>query len=1208
MKRKFSVFMAVMTIWLTVFGAASPALGSVNDLAMPVIQEEETNIAPLAQVSADAVSFGGWGGDSGQGGDINTIVDGIAGNEWYVDGTTSMPFHLDFTFSGEAVIDGVTLTTANLADYMITSITFQYKDGDDWIDITTETYEKDETLGDWDERSKRTDFERSITADTLRLKITGNAAWGAACRIGEIEIWGEFDGDAPVPLPPEEPDETLSNLALKAETELMNASATAGEGNEAINDGNTTSYFSIISDAPGEAVKEIIYDVQPEIILNYPVTAEFSQLEWYSHIDWDGASVLEFAVSYYDAETDSFKTATHSGGKESFVPSLTGRMMFIFDETFETGRIKITLIKSRASWSKSGMLGEIRTYGKWTGDMPPETPEKETNDKSLITDFETESDVNLLTDQEKGQAWTAKVYKDKYMQLHSDDLREIEKIVFYSTKPQEALGKIKVQTNTSSSADFGTACETELGEWVPEGNYYKAELNLEDECLADRNVKLVFDETHEITLTEVEWVGECYSKSDNLLRGIPFYNESEIEDISGIVDGYTPSVVELDFDKSLTADFEGYTATADYVLYLYRDDSGICRYEKVKAEEADITGLYQLPKPEDWTGRIAVSEIYIAGTRSGEGANAGEQTENKITHLDNDLVKIEFAEDKHSFIKNPSTGWVLYIEDCYANPYASDGTEITQGMTTAQYWDKIDELIEQGLTPSILYIRLGWSWFEPEEGNYAWDDPESDIYQLIQGAGERDLQLAFRVLIDSTDNSQQAIPEWVFEKGLQVDSYTSVWDLEHNKELKVKEGKCDDPFFLEHFENFLKAFGERFDTDSSVSHIDAQGMGNWGEVNSICASNKEQAVRTIMDLYRKYFKNVLLGFQIYSEAGSDYGISEQFVMRRDGLGSPVWYGESQKQGIVNEFFNSNNVLYGESCYHGLEHGIGDGGRWSQTNNIVGWSTEQILAYLMDDALSSRANTLDFRMYSDALCWMLDYPEGIQKFVEQGGYRLSPVEMTVTSKAEAGETIVIEHKWKNAGVGRLPNYNPQWDNKYVLNFALLDENGQVAGQIAVSDANPGDWIMESDNEYTTEFEIPAEIKDGSYKIAVSILNQTNVGPSSINLALADAEKSGDWYLLGDISIGDVENSDDEQPGDDDQNGGTGNEQPGDDNSGSGTDKKQPEKDDQNSQTVKAVKTGDNSRAAGYAVVLALAIFAGTVGVRRKCNYKKQQKNR
>ena len=136
-----------------------------------------------------------------------------------------------------------------------------------------------------------------VITDKLRLEITGLSAWGAACRIGEIEIWGEYDGDMPDPEPPEEPDEELSNLALKAETEIINAATTSGEGKEAVNDNNTGTYFSIIEDAPGDTVREVTYDKQPEIVMHYPVTGEFSLMEWYSHGDFAGASVLEFEVS-----------------------------------------------------------------------------------------------------------------------------------------------------------------------------------------------------------------------------------------------------------------------------------------------------------------------------------------------------------------------------------------------------------------------------------------------------------------------------------------------------------------------------------------------------------------------------------------------------------------------------------------------------------------------------------------------------------------------------------------------------------------------------------------------------------------------------------------------------------------------------------------------------------------------------------------------
>lgn len=728
------------------------------------------------------------------------------------------------------------------------------------------------------------------------------------------------------------------------------------------------------------------------------------------------------------------------------------------------------------------MTDKMINFDLLTAGKSKETQSIANNDYTLKTNLKIKDDIEGLVYHNKAEdVWKDTVYAGTYFDLHCDELKTLDKFVFYSKDKKLLECNLILESDVFSRFEYRKITDLKVGSCKQEDGYFKIELIPSEFKLVGNNYRIVFGETMQICLLKVEWIGQTLSHLDNILRLCKLSNDSLTLDKTDLQDGYMFSESELDFSKSVDVNFGKSVVDIDQIIYIFKNNNEICEYKIIDVQQKNISGFYTLKKPPQWNSKVSLVQIYIKGNVVSQNINNG-ITKNIITPVGSNQVKITFAEDKTGYIKNPSMGWMIYIEDCYANPNADRGIEISQGMTTEEYWAKIDELTANTITPSILYIRLGWSWFEPEEGKYAWNDPSSDIYKLIAGAKQRGLQLAFRVLIDSTDNSQQSIPQWVYDRGLPMDHLTRRHDAETNQSvIDVRDACVDHPVFLEWFEKFIKAFAEKFDKDPVVSHIDAQGMGDWGEVNGVCALDPEPAVQNIMNLYKKYFKNVLLGFQIYSSCGSNYGLSQHFVMRRDGLGSPVWYGDDQKEGIISNFYENRNVLYGESCYHGLRYENGDAADWAQINHIVGWSLERVLKYVLEDALVSRANTLDLRMYSDMECWMKAYPEGIQRFICEGGYRLFPVQVVTQSRAKAGQYITIYHEWKNRGVGRLPNHNHQWKGKYKLVFALLGDEGKVINKVRVDDANPGDWIRESENKYITRFKIPVGVKDGYIRL-------------------------------------------------------------------------------------------------------------------------------
>ncbi len=164
------------------------------------------------------------------------------------------------------------------------------------------------------------------------------------------------------------------------------------------------------------------------------------------------------------------------------------------------------------------------------------------------------------------------------------------------------------------------------------------------------------------------------------------------------------------------------------------------------------------------------------------------------------------TEKVSGLVKNPGMGWVLY---CDAFGQMTDGSFPDDNkcvFNPTLFWNAFDR---SGATEkaNIFYLRAPWSFFEMDEGEFAWDGDE-DYQALIQGALDRDLKLAFRVYTDSQDSWQQATPNYVKEAGAKgfVNSYWTPY--------------VNDPVFLEKYTTFIAQFGKKYNDPAVVNYID----------------------------------------------------------------------------------------------------------------------------------------------------------------------------------------------------------------------------------------------------------------------------------------------------------------------------------------------------------------------------------------------------
>lgn len=126
---------------------------------------------------------------------------------------------------------------------------------------------------------------------------------------------------------------------------------------------------------------------------------------------------------------------------------------------------------------------------------------------------------------------------------------------------------------------------------------------------------------------------------------------------------------------------------------------------------------------------------------------------------DTNVNTVHIEADTISMLRNPLNGWVVY------------GT----AMAMPEFWNNYDSINVPSLGKTVkisdyantLYIRMSWTELNPEDGVYGWNTNQ-EFKDLIQGAKDRKMKLAFRVVEDSRDKKFTFTPDFVKKLALRA--------------------------------------------------------------------------------------------------------------------------------------------------------------------------------------------------------------------------------------------------------------------------------------------------------------------------------------------------------------------------------------------------------------------------------------------------------
>ena len=87
---------------------------------------------------------------------------------------------------------------------------------------------------------------------------------------------------------------------------------------------------------------------------------------------------------------------------------------------------------------------------------------------------------------------------------------------------------------------------------------------------------------------------------------------------------------------------------------------------------------------------------------------------------------LTISPDRTSLLRNPLNGWVMYVS----------GSSDPSYFDTKIYVPELGKEVFVRDYVSACYIRTGWKAFNPADGQYAWNDPDSRLYKIIARAEE----------------------------------------------------------------------------------------------------------------------------------------------------------------------------------------------------------------------------------------------------------------------------------------------------------------------------------------------------------------------------------------------------------------------------------------------------------------------------------------
>ena len=309
---------------------------------------------------------------------------------------------------------------------------------------------------------------------------------------------------------------------------------------------------------------------------------------------------------------------------------------------------------------------------------------------------------------------------------------------------------------------------------------------------------------------------------------------------------------------------------------------------------------------------------------------------------------------------------------------------------------------------TISYCRWLWSVLEPDKGKFRWDIVDG----ALKAARLRGQTLQVRI----QPYIGELIPKWYWETGAAAQPIpgstqtSSVWGTRD----PGAEPEHNDPKYLKHFGDIIRAFARRYDGHPDLESFDVAYGGGCGETGGNCTP---ATAAKLVDVYLKSFKKT----QLITMLGTD-GCTHAGKRKRNGI---AWRADClgdmhhEGMGVVPDGLNWNHMYdaYPRSVY---ECGMTDAWKTApitlETCWTVGYWVNQgwDLDFILQQAL--KYHTSVFMPKSSFI--PDDVRDKVDAFDRQLGYRFVLRQVNLPLEAKPGQKIPFYIWAENIGVAPL----------------------------------------------------------------------------------------------------------------------------------------------------------------------------------------------
>ncbi len=439
------------------------------------------------------------------------------------------------------------------------------------------------------------------------------------------------------------------------------------------------------------------------------------------------------------------------------------------------------------------------------------------------------------------------------------------------------------------------------------------------------------------------------------------------------------------------------------------------------------------------------------------------------------------------------------------------------------YLPQSDSEIEQIPGMDHIYLRLAWSYLEPQEGQFNWKLIDDLIDKWVKkGYGIslriscKELQTEFSPeLVKKTPYTARqlakfqsfATPEWVKNAGANGKLLSRI-----RNPIPIWEPDYDDPIFLEKLENFITEFAKRYDGKPWLRYVDIGSYGSWGEGHNWPVTNIEDNTEVRIkhiNVYLRHFTKTQLvitdDFVYKSKDGYDkllqYIVENGITFRDDSILVKYYVDKNRTTYSVSHPQFYQRVYQNRPVVLELQHYSAI----KRDKNWLGKNGEQRGANILRGALQTTKTTY-LGYHGDAQEWFSENPSLTKELANRVGYWYFPIYISYNPQVSRNNRETIRLLWVNRGVA--PAYHP-------YNLVLRLENSSNSAEQTYHTENTT-WLSGEKVLQQEQFTIHQSLPPGTYNVKIKLIYKPDNRDVLLGLSNSLKDKSN-FYTVGKVII-------------------------------------------------------------------------------------------